>query len=696
MFVGGLIGTVALITNQYLEAHHSLKGRVETVLLSTEISLTPALYNLDKYTLNQIIQGMGAYPEISKATIQEKTGYFEATYIAEQQSELGIWTALVNIMSNQPMTFTRAIMNPYNNADEIGQLTLTVDPALVLVPALKQGVSFIAIFLLVNLLLLIALGFMTRRMVTQPLSEIGRWLTNFDISSPKLRLNLPDDEKFKTQEFKLLLHTTNQFLSALNEHLEEKTRYENNLLEAEKESRDAKLQLLDAIESIHDGFILMDENQNIVMCNSRFLSFYPAAKKLVAGKRKTNLRALLYNVAEADLVLHENIDKWVDERCKNTRERDLVYENELRTGQQIQVTSVKTSTGGIVGIHSDITNLKAAENALRYRADYDLLTGLLNRSKIMEHLQNVMIRSMREDTSVALLFIDLDRFKNINDTLGHTFGDELLKQAGLRIQQVTRESDFCARMGGDEFCVLLPDIKKSRSCTFVAQKINKALSEPFKINSNDVFISASIGISLYPQDTDDAQTLLQQADMAMYKAKQEDRGSFKFFDSDMSIQAEMFVKLEQELALAIKNEEFFLNFQPIKNLQYQSKLEPSEKPSVGVEVLIRWKHPQRGLVPPDQFISVAEETGQIGAIGEWVLRTACLDAMDWIEAYPYYMTVNVSYRQFKKGFGSETIRKVLDETGFPAELLYLEITESLLIDNDRHMLDELHRQDLKS
>ncbi len=687
VFVGGLLGTGALITAQYLEAQQSLKERVEVILLSTEMSLVPALYNLDRETLDKIIQGVGAYPEITRANIHETSGLFDATYDAQQQLELGIiWKTFVNHISTQKLTFTRIINDPSDEENEIGRLTITVEPALVLIPALKQGVRFIAILAIINLLLLLALGLMTRHMVTQPLKEIGTWFTKFDISSPNQYQPLPDD-KFKTLEFRLLLRITNQFLLALNQHLEDKSRYENSLLLAEKESRDAKMQLIDAIESIHDGFILMDHEQNIVMCNSKFLSFYPSAKKSV--EYNSNFRTLLHGIAKYDLILHEPIERWVDERCENDFYHDLTYESTLRSGKQIKITSLKTTSGGIVSIHSDITELKIAEQELRYRADYDQLTGMYNRNKIIEYLQDVLCHSKREKKSTAVLFIDLDRFKNINDTLGHAFGDELLIQAGHRIQQTIRQSDVSARIGGDEFCVLLPDVKTSRSCAVVAQKLKMVLSEPFKIFSNDILISASIGISLYPNDSDDAYSLLQQADMAMYKAKQENRGTFKFFDQSMSQQAEMFVKLEQELAIAIRNEQFILNYQPITPIKHQLPHNGFQVPPEGIEVLIRWEHPERGLVPPDEFISVAEETGQIGAIGEWVLRTACQQAMDWIEEHPCYLAVNVSYSQFKKGFDSSIIRKILDETGFPANLLYLEITESLLIDDEQYMLDTL-------
>ncbi len=686
MILGGIIGAVTLIYYQYTNTQNELQNRVNTIISSTEESLVTALFNFDQITVQKITQGLSSYPEIAKAEVYESSGQFRAIYITKKDVG-GIWSKLVNSVSNKQLIFDKNIYDPINNKSEIGKLILTIEPALVLVPALKNGLNFIAIFITINIFLLLTLGYMLHRLVTQPLSEISKLISDLDPKSITIQNQVPT-EKFSTKEFLLLANSTNKFLSALKQHLHEKSLYENKIINAEQSAKNAHLQLIDAIESINDGFILRDKDQKIVLCNSRFLSLYPFATSFI--EKGSDYLTLLRKAAESEVILNEPIEDWIAARSSTRLQKPTIFEDTLKTNQKIRVTEVNTSTGGIVSIHSDITDLKIAENELRYRADYDLLTGMLNRDRLIQHLKEMITHSQRNQSKVGVLFLDLDRFKNINDTLGHSFGDELLKEVGARIQNVIRESDFCARMGGDEFAIVLTEISSERACTVVSQKIITALSQAFKIQSNEILVSSSIGISMFPDDGHDVNTLLQSADMAMYQAKQENRGMFKFYNKDMGIKAEKFINTEHELAYAIKNEEFFLNYQPIISIIDGDNIHNSSPSIAGVEALIRWNHPYRGFVPPDEFINVAEETGQIAEIGEWVLTTACQQAMEWMHDYPCYLGINLSYRQFKKGFSSSTVKHILSKTGFPAQYLRLEITESLFINKDQHMLETLH------
>jgi diguanylate cyclase (GGDEF)-like protein len=321
--------------------------------------------------------------------------------------------------------------------------------------------------------------------------------------------------------------------------------------------------------------------------------------------------------------------------------------------------------------------LKESEEQIRYRANYDSLTQLPNRANFAEHLNEAITRDKRNNGLTAVLFIDLDRFKTINDTLGHDYGDELIKQVAGRIKQATRETDVVSRLGGDEFTVMLTNVTDEIHASIIAKDILARVAQPFLLEGNEVYSSASIGITLSPNDGGDVNTLLKNADMAMYEAKDQGRNTFRFFTSEMTDRARQFLEVDKDMRMALSQNELKVHFQPIYGTHNQKLL--------GVEALLRWQHPQRGLVLPTDFISVAEETGLIEEIGLWVLRQACSEVKEWLKHDldpDFYLAVNISMRQIKGGFDKALLQRVLYETGFPAERLLLEITETLLMDND--------------
>ena len=329
--------------------------------------------------------------------------------------------------------------------------------------------------------------------------------------------------------------------------------------------------------------------------------------------------------------------------------------------------------------------LRDSEEQIRYRANYDSLTDLPNRPNFIEHLSEAIVRSRRNDGQTALLFIDLDRFKTINDTLGHDYGDELIRLVGLRIREEIRETDMVARLGGDEFTVLLTEMKDEFHASLIAKNIIARLSEPFMLHGHEIHTGASIGITVCPDDGIDTHTLLKNADMAMYEAKDQGRNTFRFFTRQMTEQARQFLELDKDMRRAMAQEEFEICFQPIFDLNTRALK--------GVEALLRWQHPLKGLIMPDEFVMVAEETGLIDEIGRWVLQQACQKALPWLERGvddDFYLAVNISMRQFKSGFDAELLTGILDETGFPAQNLVLEITESLLMDNDARTKNTLN------
>jgi len=306
--------------------------------------------------------------------------------------------------------------------------------------------------------------------------------------------------------------------------------------------------------------------------------------------------------------------------------------------------------------------LQRSEEQNRVRANYDLVTALPNRANFIEHLGEAVARGQRSRTLFALLFIDLDRFKTINDTLGHDIGDQLIKQVGIRIRESVRNTDLVARLGGDEFTVLLADMSDVMHASLIAKLIIERLAVPFQLGGHEIYSGASIGITVYPTDSEDASTLLKNADMAMYQAKEKGRNTFRFFTTVMTEQARQFLEIDKDLRRAVEQSELYLEYQPIYDLEHNLVS--------GVEALMRWYHPDKGMITPDKFIPVAEETGLIVEMGSWALGQACRDAMRWLNIAPDaapYLAVNVSMRQFRGGFGREQVQSVLREIGFSAD-----------------------------
>ncbi len=336
-----------------------------------------------------------------------------------------------------------------------------------------------------------------------------------------------------------------------------------------------------------------------------------------------------------------------------------------------------------VAIVQDISERKRAEEQIRRQASFDALTGLPNRTVFFDHMTLAIAGAKRHGSIFAVLFLDLDRFKDVNDSLGHLVGDQLLKMVGERLKSCIRKIDTVARFGGDEFTIILPEISRDHDAAVVSEKILERLSKPFILGDQELFIGASIGITIFPNDADDEIALLRNADISMYKAKEEGRNTYRFFSPEMSSKVLLRREMEHDLRLALEREEFYMVYQPIISL--------SSGHVAGMEALIRWNHPEQGLVTPSDFITLAEDTGLIGPIGEWVLSTSCLQAQQWLnKGLPSLrLSINISTQQLKHGVSAETISRVLEQTQFSAELLTIEITEGLIMEDTEETIEWL-------
>jgi len=354
----------------------------------------------------------------------------------------------------------------------------------------------------------------------------------------------------------------------------------------------------------------------------------------------------------------------------------------------VQLTSlaVRSSDGrclGIVTTCEDITSRKETEKKIHRLAYYDALTGLPNRGMFLDRLHQALAFAHREERSVCLVFLDLDNFKDVNDTYGHDFGDKLLKEVAERLNDTMRESDTLARLGGDEFVVILSSVSNHESTANAAQRIMSVFALPFLIDNRKIFCSVSIGIAVYPDDGTDTESLLKCADTAMYHAKEEGRSQYRFFSAEMNQKIMRRVLLENSLRQGLDRQEFFVNYQP------QWDLKTSRM--VGVEVLLRWQSLDFGLMAPSDFIALTENSGLIFDLGQWVLRTACIQARDWALAghRDFKVAVNISGKQLKQPDFLEMIGRVLHESGVAPNALELEFTESVVMEDAEKTIETL-------
>ncbi|MCZ8292693.1 MAG: EAL domain-containing protein [Hylemonella sp.] len=387
--------------------------------------------------------------------------------------------------------------------------------------------------------------------------------------------------------------------------------------------------------------------------------------------------------------------QWAEHRAMLDRHepfRNFIYQvramnGELRTFSisGVPMFDAQGVFTGYRGIGSDITDRQSAEQRIEYLAYHDTLTGLPNRLLVQDRFEQAMAQAERSHSKVALVYLDLDNFKSINDTLGHAAGDEFLKEVARRLRSCVRDSDTISRQGGDEFLLVLRDLPDSEVILAIVMKIMERLQEPLRIDNQDLASSASLGVALAPDDGRDFETLRKKADLAMYRSKEAGRNTYHFFDPTMDAEAGEHLLMRNGLRRALERQEFVLYYQPQYDLA-SGRL-------IGVEALIRWLHPELGLVAPGRFIGVAEESGLIVPIGDWVLRQACGQAVLWQQAglSALTMSVNLSAIQFKRGNVEQSVSRALAESGLAPQLLELELTESILLQNVESVLTSVRQ-----
>ena len=654
-----LLSTIAFISLGMYFGHQNLNARLDTIGLAVSDRSAVALANNDQQQMKKHLGLLNLDNSIIKSCIyNEKKMLVSSQLMVESTSNCPQMMAILKTNDSPYLEKFIPIILKTENADNQTIGTLYIASHIDGMKERFKQVGVFSFFLIIGAIVIsLLLANRLQGLVTTPLRLLATTISNIIQKNDfSIRANTQ-----RNDELGHLADIFNELLSKIED--------EHSSL---KSSED-KFRKLTSLSPV--GIFQIDPEGEIVYVNQRWREINNVKHE------KPNLQTWFSSFHNEDsLPLNKLWHRLITKHEDMSTEVRLIGQNGSISWVYIQATSLHSKDGellGFLGSVSDISELKKAQIQMETLAFYDPLTGLANRRLFKNRLAKAVKSVQRTDTSIALLFIDLDQFKRINDTLGHDMGDALLKEIARRLGCNVRDNDTVSRIGGDEFTILLTDIHTSNDVRIVAEKILHSLSRPITLNGQEIVSTVSIGITLTPDDSIDPNTLMKNADLAMYRAKELGRNNFQFFSEDMNTAILHNLEVEKELHIALKRNQFFLVYQP--------KLCLADNSITGVETLIRWRHPEKGIIPPDMFIPIAEETGQIIEIGAWVLEHSCHEMgaliREGLMPKNSKVAVNLSAKQFSDPNLLKTVLDILAQSKIDPINLELEITESIIMDD---------------
>ncbi|QSP94080.1 EAL domain-containing protein [Marinobacter salinisoli] len=663
--VFSLVASAIQIYSDYREDLHQIEYHLEVVESGYGSSLSKSLWSLDGALLRTQMEGILSLPDIVQLRLRQP----------DSEVVMGELSQGAKTRSHR-----FELTHESDRSIKLGELTVTADLTRLYDDLERKVWVILATQFLKTFFVSILVIWIFRYLVTRHLSHMANYTQNFSLSnlSRPLELDRPNTSANQRDELGQVTDAINQMRERLNEDLQ---RQERDAAEIRKFSK--------VIEQSPSSVLICDRQWRIEFANHKFTQLTGYAPETIVGKHPGNLDPSAFNS-------RENQQLWQSIRLQVQRvgvwqgEVNSARKNGERFWEQLIVTPIKDNAGDTSGyliLGEDISIRKRYEQQLLRQANYDVLTGLPNRMLALDRLKLALAQAHREASMVGVMFLDLDNFKHINDTLGHDAGDNLLVEAARRISSCLRGTSTVARLGGDEFLVILPGLPEKESADQVAERILQTFIPPYVLSGQEVFVTTSIGIATFPEDSNNSGTLLQHADAAMYQAKSKGKSAYAHFTPEMTEVSQDRLQMESRLRRALELKELELNFQPIVHTDSGNLC--------AVEALLRWRNPAMGLVMPDRFIPLAEDTGLIIPIGEWVLEQACQAAVRWkaVTGRDIGISVNVSPRQFRDPGFPDAVMRTLADCGLAPALLELEVTERLILDNSIETAEILRRLD---